>query len=323
MPARILPRLAIGAAVALCIALSWPHVAEEQGRFTVKWAGDRLSVHAPDAPLADVMSEVARQTGLNIVGADKFQGTVAADFTDLTIAEALKTLLVDVNYFVQQEAAADKGRVGLVVRVHSMARVSSSGAAADTVLRVPAIDTLIQAETDELEEEKQEAEDDPDVAEERKAYLDTARQLVASGVFSSTATVAQLEDYLDNDNPELRLEAVKALADRPIADSLPSLIDALTDDSIEVRRVAINALGRATDRESLQHIGLLLEKDDDISVRYAALRVLALRADASAAVHLQKVVDDQDITIRDAARQMLAEFERIARAKKEKKPPVE
>jgi HEAT repeat protein len=316
----MLPWRAIAySAISIGAVLGWAVLASSQSRFTVKWANDRLSVHAPSAPLADVMAEVARQTGLSIVGADKLQGDVSADFTDLTIADALKTLLADVNYFVQQQAATDKGRVGLSVRVHSMARVTERASPSGGALRVPAIDAMIAAETEELEEEKKEAEDDPDVAEERRMYLETARQLVESGAFGGTATVAQLENYLDGDNPELRLEAAKALADRPIADALSALLDALMDDSIEVRRVAISALGRAGDRDSLQHIGLLLENDDDLSVRYSALRVLALRADPASAQYLKKVANDQDDTVREAAQQMLAELERIA---KEKRPPL-
>jgi HEAT repeat protein len=301
-------------AISMGAVLSWVLLAQSQPRFTVTWATDRLSVHAPSAPLADVMAEVARQTGLSIVGADKLQGEVSADFTDLTIADALKTLLADVNYFVQQEAT-DRGRIGLSVRVHSMARVTERASRSGRALRVPAIDAMIAAETEELEEEKKEAADDPDVAEERRMYLETARQLVESGVFGGTATVAQLENYLDGDNPELRLEAAKALADRPIADALSALLDALMDDSIEVRSVAINALGRASDPDSLQHIGLLLENDDDLSVRYAALRVLALRADPASAQYLKKVANDEDDSVREAAQQMLAELERIAKEK--------
>jgi hypothetical protein len=38
-----------------------------QVRFTVNWADDRLSVRAFDAPLSDIVAEVARLTGLKVV----------------------------------------------------------------------------------------------------------------------------------------------------------------------------------------------------------------------------------------------------------------
>jgi HEAT repeat protein len=79
---------------------------------------------------------------------------------------------------------------------------------------------------------------------------------------------------------------------------------------------------RASDPESLLKVGLLLEKDPDISLRYNALRILVLRADPSSTVHLRNALKDEDPTVREVAAEMLAEFERLARAKKEKQPPA-
>jgi hypothetical protein len=309
------------AMVCVCAALGWGSLGQAQVRFTVNWADDRLSVRAFDAPLSDIVAEVARLTGLKVVGQDKLQGRLTVEFADLSMLDALKTLLTDVNYFVQQEPEVDKGRIGLILRVHSMARADAVSLSANPPLQVPALDALIESEEEDLEDEKDEAADDPEIEEENRQNLQAAQQLVLSGAFGSAATVNALERYMESENTEIRLEALKALSQRPMAVSLNPLLEALADDAIQVRRVAIDALGRASDPQSLLKVGLLLEKDPDISVRRNALRVLALRADPAATLHLQNAANDEDLIVRQAATHMLAEFERRARAQKEKRPP--
>jgi HEAT repeat protein len=314
------------AAMSVCAALAWGTVGEAQAPFTVRWANDRLSVRASDAPLQDVVAEVARQSGLKVVGADKLQGRLTVDFAELSAVDALKALLTDVNYFVQQEPEVEKGRIGLILRVHSMARVDaaplSAPGSAKPALHVPALDAILESEAEDLADEKEEEADDPDIDAENRQYLAAAQDLVLSGAFGSAASVTALERYMQSDNPQIRLEALKAFSQRPISDSLLPLLEALEDDAIEVRRIAIDALGRASDPESLLKVGLLLEKDPDISLRYNALRILVLRADPSSTVHLRNALKDEDPTVREVATEMLAEFERLARAKKEKQPPA-
>jgi HEAT repeat protein len=309
-----------GAFVLIVAALGSAPLANAQAQFTVGWFDERLTVRASAAPLGDVVAEVARLTGLKVIGADKLQGPITVDFADLAEIEALKALLTDVNYFVQREAEAAKGEVGLVLRVHSMARAGAPTFEAPG-LRVPAIDAILESEEEDLTEEKEEEIDDPDVDQENKENLQAAQQLVLNGAFEKSVPVSALRRHMKSPNPEIRLEATKALAQRPITLSLTPLVEALADDAISVRRAAIDALSHANDSESLKRVGLVLEKDPEPQARYGALRIFAIRADDASIPHLQKVVNDDDLLLREGAAQMLAEFEQIARAKKAKQPP--
>jgi HEAT repeat protein len=303
----------------VCIGVSIGALqARAQDRFVVRWANDHLSIHAANVPLSDVVAEVARVTGLRVVGADKLQGPVSVDFTDFAAVDALKALLADVNYFIQQEPLSDEKRLGLVLHVHSMARTSAAPpVSADPVLHVPALDALLEDEAEEIQEAKEEEAEDPDIEQENKENRHAAQQLVENGAIGSKATMVALERYLHSDNDQIRLEAVKAIAARPLSDSLKLLLMALGDDSIEVRRTAINALGRDRSPESLLGVGVALEKDQDPLVRQGALRIFALRADPAATPHLQNALADNDEIVREAAKQMLAEFARLARLKKQ------
>jgi HEAT repeat protein len=70
-------------------------------------------------------------------------------------------------------------------------------------------------------------------------------------------------------------------------------------------------LARDRSPQSLLGVGLALEKDQDPLVRQGALRIFALRADAAATPHLQNALADSDDIVREAAKQMLAEFARL------------
>ena len=295
--------------------------AQSQTRFTVNWVNDRLSVRAEDAPLFDVVAEVARLTGLKVVGAEKLQGRLTVDFTELAAVDALKSLLTEVNYFVQHESGVGQERLGLIVRVHSMAKTTAATVSAVKALRVPAIDAIIESEAEDRAEELEDELDDPDVEEENKKNLQAAQELALNGAFGKAVAPRELWRYMKHENPEIRLEAIKALAQRPISDSLTPLVEAVADDSIEVRRTAIDALGHASDAESMTRIGLVLEKDPVTEARYGALRIVALRADPAAIVHLRKAATDEDLMIREAVAQLLAEFQRLAREKTGQRPP--
>jgi hypothetical protein len=314
-------RLAGKWAPSLCVALALASSSPQaQAPLTVSWANDRLSVRASDALLSDIVAEVGRLAGVQVIGSDNLAGRLTVDFADLLIIEALRTLLTDVNYFVHEQRESQGSRTWLVLRVHSMARANATPAfpSAVSLLGIPAIDALIEIEAAEAADGELDEQEDPDLQEENRANKLEAKALAASGAFGVQASVSTLLEYMKSEKGEIRLEAVKAFSKRPIAMSLAPLTEALADDSIAVRRAAIEVLGRATDRESLEKVGLLLEKHPESLVRFGALRILALRGDPASIVHLDAVTKDPDAAISEIANQLIFEFFRRARANKTK-----
>jgi hypothetical protein len=312
-----IPACAIACLALLCSATF------AQRPFEITWANERLSVRASNAPLADVIAEVGRLTGIEVNGREKLTGLISVDIVDVPAKQALVTILADVNY-IMQERPGPEGRPGrqLVVRVHSMAGYALPASALTEPVYVPALAELVAEQAAVVEEEKEEErEDDPDSFDDdvREAKLE-ASQLANEGAFGPKASVSSLIKLTENlDNVEIRLEALKTLGARPMQAALPSLLKALGDHVLDVSSAVVEILGQATDRASLQAVGQLLQTTANRDVRIGALRVLALRGDPESTVYLRafvKTVDlKRDPPIRDAVEQMLTEFDRREREK--------
>ena len=285
----------------------------------VVWANDRLSVRATDAALADVVSEVARVTGIELVGREKLSGHVSINFADQPLEKALAALFEAVNYSIQERAAADGVPRQLTVRILSMIRGSGGPMQITGPLASPALDALVaEAITDHDDQVEVDADDDPDYYDDIRAEKLEASRLAAEGAFGPKADVASLIKLTENYNDYIRLEALKALATRPLAETLVPLTKALGDEHWDVRNVAIEVLSRARDQESLLQIGHLLVKAVDREAKVDALRVIAARAQPQALVHLQAYLKTpagiEDALLRAAAQQMINELEWRAQA---------
>jgi hypothetical protein len=289
-------------------------VGHAQPAAQIRWEGERLSVRAADAPLAGVMTDVARLTGLEVTGSETLTGTTAATFTDLPLTDALKELLAGVNYLLQEVPGPQPGARGrLVLRIYSSSPTTAASSSARTPITVPALEAVAAADATAEAEARGEDEDDPDVAEEQQdARLEAAR-MASEGVFGPDASVDSLVELMEDTNPEVRVEAVRALASRPMKSALPILGSALADDAVDVRAAAVQALGAARDADSMKKMGDILVTHPNLGLRLEALRVLALRADPAAIPYLRKVEAHPDGTLRQAAAQMLEEFDRRAR----------
>ncbi len=92
-------------AVATLICASSPVARADT--FTVAWAGSELTVVAADAPLAAVLSEVGRQTGVTFVGLDRVTDLVTMEIRDARLYDALATLLDGRSYVMTKPAEPD------------------------------------------------------------------------------------------------------------------------------------------------------------------------------------------------------------------------
>lgn len=78
--------------------------------FEVVWKESRLTVSAKNIPLADALREVARQTSLKVLGLQKLDARISANFSSLSLRDGLHALLADVDYFLIEETVPPKGK---------------------------------------------------------------------------------------------------------------------------------------------------------------------------------------------------------------------
>jgi hypothetical protein len=298
--------------VGITVVMLGASAALAQRPFEVTWAGERLTVRAAEAPRAGLLDEVARLTGIEVVGREKLAGRVTVDVADASIDQGLAKILEGVNYvLLERPGGTAAGGRQLVVRVHSMAGAPLSADIDSGPIHVPALDALVASEAEDEADLQEIDEDDPDVDEDTRAERVQAARLTGQGAFGTKADVASLLKLSENYyNDFVRLAAIKALGSRQGPAVVGRLAKALGDEAAAVRNAAVEILGRHTDTGSLRMVGQLLEQHDDRDVRVCALRVLAMRGAPEAAPHLKSVLKDPDPSIREAAGQLLAELER-------------
>src|ERR1051326_1203772 len=87
------------AALVLALAIAWARLPiATAGERVIQYANDALTVRLAKAPLADVLDEVARQTGAEVHGELRAPHEVTAEFDTVPLPEALHRLLGDQNF---------------------------------------------------------------------------------------------------------------------------------------------------------------------------------------------------------------------------------
>lgn len=129
----------------------------------------------------------------------------------------------------------------------------------------------------------------------------------------SAAGVPELAVMLDNSaDPEVRREAIYAIADAGQSDDVPIIGQSLTDPDSGVRTAAIEALTGIGDETSADWLSLGLG-DPDPRIRQTAVEALGVIGGDTARFLLQQALADVDQDVRAAAQQMLDEPPRAER----------
>jgi hypothetical protein len=87
----------VSLAVFVVLATAGVLTAEELAG-AVRYAKDRLTVHAQGVPLRDILGEIARQSGADVRGAVRKPRGVSEDFEDVPLAKGLERLLGEQSF---------------------------------------------------------------------------------------------------------------------------------------------------------------------------------------------------------------------------------
>ncbi len=300
--------------------------ASPQTSLTITYQEGRLSVRAERVPLAQLLQEVSRQTGLTIQGLSSVQQEVSVQFGNLPLLKGLRRLLARVNYLLLIEHSAPGEPPRLQARVFGRDTAS------------PVEDVPEPARTSSREgtvsEELQQALADIDPSRRRWAMerlgeggeeqafphllaaLDDADPGVRQGALASLSpygarALGPLQPFLQREQDStVRLVALQVLGQVGREDKATGVLlhEMLADHDPRIRAAVVEALGavegpRATD--ALQSV----VRDGDPNVRLAALRALALYArDASARAVVEQHLDDTDEAVREGAAALLEMF---------------
>lgn len=121
-------------------------------------------------------------------------------------------------------------------------------------------------------------------------------------------TLSLLKKALDDESPRVRAVVAIALADLEATDAVPALIVRMEDDDAHVRQMAITALGEIKDPRSRERLARALS-DRRPEVRYQAIIAFArVSTDEDEIAHaLAKATRDDDLNVRYIALRLAEE----------------
>jgi HEAT repeat protein len=131
--------------------------------------------------------------------------------------------------------------------------------------------------------------------------LNSALQVLA---MSDVDTLSPLVEFLQGEDPDLRMQAALALGEQRDARAVPALIDALGDEDMNVRYHAVEALGKLRAAEASDALADVADSRD-FFLAFPALDALKQIGDASVVPRIMPLLEDE--LLREAAAELLGE----------------
>src|SRR5213083_2613526 len=108
------PRAGCGLLVVAAMLLSAGPVAAREPTCVVAYDAGRLTVHAERVPLADVVREIGRQSGAEIVGEVRKPRDVSRQFDRVPLVDALVRLLGEQNFTLRYGSEGKLRKISLL-----------------------------------------------------------------------------------------------------------------------------------------------------------------------------------------------------------------
>ena len=233
----------------------------------IQFSNDLLTVNVQDVPLKELLDEIARQSGLSVVGSGSLDEKITIEFHNLPLDEGMR----------------------LILSHHSFALAYAQQTPGERHLNVPKLWILPKAEKGYPIKTTV-----VDVNTRRGALKDVPTDIPSLQVALMSGDSSEREDAVDALGESQRLEAVAVLR------------LALEDVDEDVREAAIDALEEIGGDEAAQALAIALE-DEDSWVREEAVEALGEIGGETAIGLLEQALADQDESIRETAADILAE----------------
>jgi HEAT repeat protein len=143
-------------------------------------------------------------------------------------------------------------------------------------------------------------DDEIEAEDERGALSDAIVALAATGEEARARVDAMLQERLGGASDDLRVALAGVLARIAPPEDAPVFLQLLKDPSADVRRVAVEALGRLDADAAAEPLRLALA-DEEASVRIAAAAALGAGEGSEALRDLRSLADDHDPRVRATA----------------------
>jgi len=243
-------------------------------RLVVGWEHERLSVHADSVPLALLIKEIAKRTGLRVRGAESQNQKADVNLQNLSLEEGLSLLLRGVNFAILEEQTPEGQTVTTLLLISDSASRSANG-------------TEIRNRTTSMEQRDAEHRLEETYEAAESGNVRVLEQVASLTGFDATKAVAL--DLLSQKDPESAAEIALRAASVP---------------DVGQRVMGLQALAHIDSAASIRALGDALN-DSDAGVRQTALVGLSQQTGPEAASFISRAATDPDPTIRAVAKELL------------------
>ena len=291
--------------------------ADDASPIDVKIDSGLLSLHSRGAPLAEVLTEISRQAGIELVMEGELGYPVSKSFSNEPLIRALQRLLSATNYIMVYGPSKDTVSPPYLValRIYGISpgarsstgapdanSKSGAGSLEDAAIALRAV-TLGLAPTAEGDEGLHE-----EIAGLERDERILAMQWLAD--FEDSIAVATLGRFLALDKDSaVRSEAAFALSGIGGDAAAEALEMGLGDGDPGVRLEVVDALSGIKDSDTALRLGRVLFGEPDPEVRLFAVVGLGEEHSEAAWALLEAAADDPDRKVSETANLILATWE--------------
>lgn len=301
---------------------------KSDGLVRVEMDGELVSVRARNAALADLLREMARQSGIILMQDGPPGESVSVTLHRLSLPEAIARVLRHHNFVLQLTPnTVDQHRIGQARRarlwVFSDGPVNKPHAKMAATQHTPDPPTVVSPLWGELRSDDSAARlhairqlrglpAEEAVAHLSEALADEDARVRRQAVFAledlgTVDAIAALNRVLDDADPMLRAEVVRILGRAGDETRVGAIERSLTDESKAVREAAVETLADVGGQTAAQSLAVALSQED-ASLREDAVDALAEIGGATAVRLLQQALSDQNASVRSAAAEALADL---------------
>ena len=271
-----------------------------------------LSLRSRDAPLADVLTEISRQAGIELVMEDELGYPVSESFSNEPLTRALQRLLGGTNYMMVYGSSEDpvNPRHLVALRIYGIApgARSSTGAPAYEGGEDLSQEAAIARRAVALDLRPGPDQDSglyDDLAGLDRNERRYAMQWLAEDL-GNPAAIKMLRHFLALDrDPAVRGEAALALGSIGGEAASEALVLGLGDVDPDVRFQVVEAIGEAADFHNTLALGQVIFGEADPEVRMSAIAGLSRVNSESASAFLEIAAQDPNEQVRDYANAIL------------------
>jgi hypothetical protein len=252
-------------------------------------------VSAERTPLAHILQEIARQTGMEIRGLEGLQEPVSVHFSGLSLNEGLQKL--QVNSFIVWETLPQRGTrpvLTLVFRRRTPSPPESLPKKVETQPRgEPGNEDLQEARAEGGLTQQGQPTGEPE-------YDDLQWRLDALATFAKQGNEEALQEAILDPDQTIQAAALELLAKRDSQKAMVTLLDATKSAQPERRLQALHLLHQ-TDQVEEGTVRLAFVEalaDDELNVKEHAIQALADRGGPDVIGYLRQAFHDPDPAVR-------------------------